>query len=171
MKQETQDFLRSLQGCDWFASVGQPIASGDVIQVASWKAAIDHSLNPETGENFLRARNELTMRIFQRSKKAYRSWGGWAAEVAPIIEGLVPAKLAEAMERSAELRIQLDDASGNYGLILPSITGNIGFLCMNIEYGHVAKSQYFTRLAGLYLSGHFPCGWEGTYPQGQMAAY
>ena len=59
--------------------------------------------------HFLRARNDLTMRIFQRSKKAYRSWRALSDEISPIIDGLVPEKLAEAVGRSAELRGYLEE--------------------------------------------------------------
>lgn len=34
-----------------------------------------------------------------------------------------------------------------------------------------AQSAFFAHLMKWYAKGHFPCGWEGDYPQGKLIVY
>lgn len=171
MRSETQAFLTSIDSCPWFTAVGQRIASRTIERVTSWSEAAEFCFTLINGDNFLRARNALTMGLFHRSKKAYKSLPAFSNDVCPLIDALVPEKFDHAVRHSTELRTILEEQPDWHDLLAGSITGNLAAICLNIEYGHVVCSRYFTRAEKLYLAGHFPCGWRGTFPEGSMVVF
>ena len=42
--------------------------------------------------------------------------------------------------------------------------------CRDLEYGDNPNS-FFLRQGDIYLRGHFPCGWNGKYPNGWLVVY
>lgn len=40
--------------------------------------------------------------------------------------------------------------------------------CMEIEYSDVRQPAFFSNQVDWYLAGHFPCGWDGSFTEGEM---
>jgi hypothetical protein len=44
-------------------------------------------------------------------------------------------------------------------------------LCMEAEYADVFPPGFYASQAYWYMQGHFPCGWEGEFPQGRLTVF
>jgi len=44
-------------------------------------------------------------------------------------------------------------------------------VCIETEYADLGLPGFYANLASRYIKGHFPCGWQGTYPQGMLIVY
>ena len=80
-------------------------------------------------------------------------------EIKALMEPLVEEKVRPIAEREG-LSPQFE-ASVKWDLL--------GY-CKELEYGDTADA-FFLRLGDLYMSGHFPCGWNGKYPHGWLVVY
>jgi hypothetical protein len=52
-----------------------------------------------------------------------------------------------------------------------TVQWDILHVCMETEYADVVPSGFYAGLASWYIRGHFPCGWQGVYPQGMQIIY
>ena len=48
---------------------------------------------------------------------------------------------------------------------------NIVLILMANFYSDFYKADFFIALLEIYLSGHLPCGWNGSYPEGKIMIY
>ena len=57
-------------------------------------------------------------------------------------------------------------------IVLESPTNwTILHMTMEYEYMDVNPLGFFSEVGGWYLRGHFPCGWEGSFPEGRLIVY
>lgn len=58
------------------------------------------------------------------------------------------------------------------GRLLESMKSQVLFDIMNIvlvrSYSSVCKSEFYDELYQIYISGYIPCGWNGSYPEGNI---
>lgn len=57
-----------------------------------------------------------------------------------------------------------------------SISSNVRAVVINSLLENMYKDKYdlsmiFTKLLNVYKKGHFPCGWDGNYPDGNLVIY
>ena len=57
-----------------------------------------------------------------------------------------------------------------------SISSNIRNVVINSLFENVYKEKFdlsmiYTKLLNVYKKGHFPCGWDGNYPDGNLLIY
>jgi hypothetical protein len=52
-----------------------------------------------------------------------------------------------------------------------SVKWDLRAACMELEYADLVPPRYFAERARWYLAGHFPCGWEGDFPEGCLIVY
>lgn len=43
--------------------------------------------------------------------------------------------------------------------------------CMENEYADLIPPKLFKDRIDWYLAGHFPCGWEGDFPEGSLIVF
>ena len=43
--------------------------------------------------------------------------------------------------------------------------------CIEMEYADLCPPGFYTNLASWYVKEHFPCGWQGVFPQGMLIVY
>jgi hypothetical protein len=43
--------------------------------------------------------------------------------------------------------------------------------CIEAEYADVYPPGFFASQAYWYVKSHFPCGWEGEFPEGKLIVY
>jgi hypothetical protein len=89
MRPETANLLNRLDATDWFSSVGQPTPEslrGSVIQVSSWREAIDCASSTEW-ENFtIEQRNRLTMHLHRHARERYQDWNDLTDSIKQVLE-------------------------------------------------------------------------------------
>ena len=44
-------------------------------------------------------------------------------------------------------------------------------VCVEAEYSDVQSPGFYASQAYWYINGHFPCGWRGPFPEGQIILY
>ena len=44
-------------------------------------------------------------------------------------------------------------------------------VCMEAEYADIFQPGFYASQAYWYINGHFPCGWEGKFPNGKLIVY
>jgi len=151
--------LDSLEKASWFSRVGVNEGSSAAV-VTSWPEAITRCSSIEWEDLQGEALNQYCECLAHRSKERWRLWNDTVDEVKKITRPLVSRKIAAVVRENGlpeifNIQVKYD------------ITG----LCMEAEYADMCPPGFFTRIGYWYLNGHFPCGWWGVFPHGELVVY
>lgn len=159
MQLQTRKILDELAHLAWFRNVGQHDIETMLI-VASWHEAIE-SCRSLSWENLqLEAANQYRARLLECSKEHFKLWNAIVTDVKPLVESLVERKIAVVVDINKFDKVFVD-----------SVKWDILHLAVETEYADICSPGFFTILAQCYRSGHFPCGWQGNYPDGRLVIY
>jgi len=86
----------------------------------------------------------------------------WNSEIELIKKEYLPSILDKIIERN-EKRFLIE--------ILDDVKMNIVLILMADFYSDFYKADFFIALLEIYFSGHLPCGWNGSYPEGKIMIY
>lgn len=159
MHQRTEATLAELESKDWFANVGKH-DSDRVTILNSWNEAVASCQSKEWGDLCLEASNQYASRLAERDKARFGAWNEHVKELKKITIPLVLRKTQRVVDTN-----QLPKA------FVDMVQWDILHLCMEAEYADVFPPGFFASQAYWYLRGHFPCGWEGTFPAGRLVVY
>ena len=191
MKPTTANKLRELQQVAWFRAVGQGRIP-DVKIVSSWMEAVVNcaggkwqsvqhdamylhklavydsicGLSPEQRrERDLDAiRTELAQNPFIGSEKylpfEFPQWDRIREELKPVVVALVTEKTKPVVI-----------AAGLPDIVVKRATWDILYMAMESEFAEIKPGGFIDAMGAVYLHGHFPCGWEGDWPEGQLLIY
>lgn len=169
----TNTLLAALESAEWFARVGQTSESGpratflereignpEICPVASWEEALSLASAAEWGNANLEAMNRLRNRIWPISQPRICQWNEVAQEIRAAVDPLVARKL--------------DGVSG-----IPSfppipralIRANLIGCCLESENSDLVPPSFFHVVAYWLLQGHYPCGWNGEFPGGELLLF
>lgn len=151
--------LEKLEKADWFASVGVKDAATAIV-LSSWQEAIEHCSSAEWENLGLEAANQYRTRLLERAQDRYNQWNGLVTQLKPVTEALVRRKI-EAVVRENSLPKVFED----------TVQWDILHVCMEAEYADIFQPGYYASQAYWYVKGHFPCGWEGVFPNGRIIIY
>lgn len=153
--------IQAFQNLDWFYDVGNSfeIIGEELVQVANWQKAIA-SCSDQIWESIgLKISNGLTKHISSVCKPEFQKWN--------VVVDSAKCELEESFRR---LQSKLD-AEG-----LPNVVAD----CVKWDAVHILAHEYYAawnpptiyeRLRDIYLCGHFPCGWVGTWPVGKLRVF
>ena len=151
--------LEQLEKANWFSRVGTTDTTAAIV-LSSWKEATDHCGSNDWQNLCLEAANQLRERILERSKERFLKWNEIAIEVKKIAEPFVRRKI-EPVVRQYNLPLVFEH----------SVQWDIIHVCMEAEYADVFPPAYYASQAYWYTKGHFPCGWEGKFPEGKLIIF
>jgi hypothetical protein len=151
--------LTKLEQAPWFACVGVRDTAAAIV-LSSWQEAIEHCSSVEWENLCLEAVNQFRERLLERSVGRYRKWNDLVDELKPVTEPLVRRTIA-AVAHEHNLPKVFEDA----------VNWDILHVCMEAEYADVFPPGYYASQAYWYVKGHFPCGWQGEFPNGQLIIY
>jgi hypothetical protein len=159
MKGDTLVTLQELERADWFRAVGQKDTKAAIV-LDSWSKAIASCSSRKWEDLLLEAANQYSEKIFQRSKERFNQWNIIMREMKPITEALVmrktlPIVLAHKVPKSFE----------------DSVKWDILHLAMESEFADIHPPGFYASQAYWYMQGHFPCGWDGKFPDGKLIIY
>jgi hypothetical protein len=144
----------------WFRRVGKPIPrKANVVTVRSWEEALaEFEAESEQYDisGHLRIPADRCAAVME--KEPYRQW--WEQAVADA--GDVYSYKADIPNT---LEPYLQDWLDNY------LYQYISNLLAEIIGTDSVKSTYFREILPWFLEGHFPCGWKGEWPAGQLRVY
>jgi hypothetical protein len=63
------------------------------------------------------------------------------------------------------------DANGLPQGFINAVQWDVLHVCMEAEYAEVFPPGFFAAQSYWYSQGHFPCGWEGDFPQGRPVIF
>lgn len=153
-----------LEGFPWFANVGQPLTAEQpfpFVQVASWDEA--YACWDQTWEDIRAHTGEQLIAFLRRTQP--RDLDRWNDHVqAAMVRVLTP--LAERVWQPLGQQIP-------FGELFKDVVGrDIRGAILEHEYRRFAnRPVFFLRLLPFYRSGHFPCGWCGSWPEGELIVY
>jgi hypothetical protein len=160
MLPRTKATLDQLKAAAWFSRVGEAVDGQDIVQVPSWSEAMRQCASTDWQALLVEAANRYSEAVARKSPEAFAHWNAIADELRPLVVELVREKTAEVIKRnglphSFEQTIQWDTLH----------------LLMESEYADVYSPGFFASQAFWYMEGHFPCGWKGDFPEGQLVVF
>lgn len=160
MTEEAKKTLAALEKLDWFWNVGQAIGA-DAAQVHSWKEALRICRSRDSDNVQLESQNLLTEKLcFQFPDKYHGKWNPLVTRVKKKTDPLVLRKVL-----ASACCPKLPEP------VLAMIRSDVRLIIMELEYADIVPPRFFAQRAKWYLAGHFPCGWEGDFPQGRLIVY
>jgi hypothetical protein len=151
--------LRRLEQASWFSRVGIKEGPG-VVVLGSWPEAIEHCDSIEWEDLRLEALNQYREYIVRRSKERWEMWNETVDDVRKITEPFVARKIATIVRAQA-----LPE------LFRTRVDNDMIGVCMEAEYSDVCPPGFYTYIGDCYFYGHFPCGWWGVFPDGNLVVY
>ena len=159
MHPRTQATLAELRRVEWFRCVG--IRDTDAVDVlSSWYAAIECCTSADWEELCMEATNQYRERLTERSMKQFQQWNNIVIQIKPVVQALVLEKTKNVVEENDLPKAFVD-----------TVDWDILHLCMESEYADVYPPGFFASQAYWYMKGHFPCGWQGEFPNGNLIVY
>lgn len=149
----------------WFAKCGTPDLfdlSVPVVQVPNWERALAGCSSDIWSNVQLEARNQLTIWLHNNDNENYQNWNRFArdrniAVLDPLMETQIrPFQCEHGLPKSFADSVQWD----LLGVLMEDIysdSGHIVFFCHE--------------LLTVYEAGHFPCGWTGEWPNGELLMF
>ncbi len=164
MFERTQQTIDDLTKADWFVSVGEHIDDGNIARVHSWDTAISAFIADSSIDAHGEARNEIMNVIVPKlnvhSPNSPRARNRVVDEIQKHVLPLV--------ERKVNFLIQTRGVSDSF---VNGVKWQMTAIATAVEYSDVFVSSFYMNIRDWYLKGHFPCGWEGTYPRGRMIVF
>ena len=159
------DVAARLRAVDWFSRCGEPVVCDVTMaieRVATWPDALESSADAVWEDTQLEAQNQLTEWLHRHDHENYQHWNNLVAEhKASVLERLAREKWIPYVE-SHRLDI----------VVVHSIQWDaLGALMENSYLSSNHRCFFFLELLSVYEAGHFPCGWRGEWPEGNLVVY
>jgi hypothetical protein len=159
MHPRTVATLEELEKADWFSCAG--VHDTTTVKVlVSWKQAIKSCGSAGWEDLCLEAANQYRERLLERSKKRFNQWNKIVNQVKNITTLFVKHKIDTIVRDH-----------GFPSVFEATVQWDILHVCMEAEYADVYPPGFYASQAYWYVKGHFPCGWEGRFPDGRLVIY
>lgn len=159
MKQITRDTLDRLLGRELFTNVGQPLPDS-VVAVDSWELAAKKTTKRVYRDIKFRAQNLLTSTLCQVASDEYQEWNNLVDEFEAYLNGKIVAQICR-LKLSEELTTTVNK----------TLQRDLINIALETDYSEYVPPGFSSSLLPWYEQGHFPCGWQGTYPAGKLFVY
>lgn len=160
MQPATAATIRYLEAVPWFSRVGMAEGDDGPVVLKSWPDAIEHMRSDVYKGLNTAAANRFGDEVLARSKERYDG----LCEVTDRLEKCTtPIVFYKVWPTVREHKLP--------GFFEAKVAIDFLHACLEAEYADLVKPGWFTNLAYWYAKGHFPCGWEGTHPQGRLIVY
>ncbi|MGC3991541.1 MAG: hypothetical protein QM796_18005 [Chthoniobacteraceae bacterium] len=157
--------LEELTKADWFSRLGQnTVAEGEITVpitiVSSWKDAVKQCENEEWDWLLNECANIFRSRLAKVSPSELNTWNERIRAIKLVSQPLVNAKIRQLQEFA--------DLSPTVEITLRWI---VTMTLAEAEYVQVTEPGYLSKLSFWIVNGHFPCGWKGEFPNGNLIIY
>lgn len=160
MRPETLTIIDDLRNTLLFRSVGEAVDDRNIIVVQSWPQAIKSAERLNWENIRIEWRNTLSGRLAVEFPARFDQWNEVTTELKRLLLPIVDEKIA-ALELDEKLRTKL----------LNNVRWDLLSLLQESEYSDLVTPQYYAALGVVYFDGHFPCGWQGDYPNGKFVVF
>jgi hypothetical protein len=159
MHQRTISTLDQLESANWFARIGQ-CESPNVKCLYNWEQAIAGARNQDWKALRHEAANQYRTRLRERDVARFYEWNTHVREIKKVTIPLVRRKIEDVVSKN---KLPQD--------IIDAVQWDVLHVCMEAEYADVFPPGFYASQAYWYVEGHFPCGWEGTFPNGRPVVF
>lgn len=159
MHERTRATLEQLEQADWFHAVGQKDTDVAIV-LSSWDEAIASCASIEWENLLLEASNRYCEKLAQLAPGRFQQWNTIAEELKVVTIPLVARKIDQVVREHALPKVFED-----------TVQWDILGVAMEAEYADVYPPGFYASQAYWYVKGHFPCGWQGDFPEGILVIY
>ena len=159
MKQITLETFRELDNAAWFSNVGKQDTETAIV-LSDWRKAIDACRTIRWQNMLLEMANCYRERVRQASIAPFREWNHVVSYLKPIVLSFVSDKIGNTSSVN-----QLDP------IFEQTVQWDILHLCIESEYQDICGNGFYASQGYWYVRGHFPCGWDGEFPDGRYVVY
>ncbi len=159
LKLVTRASFDQLDQAEWFSKVGCH-GSHLVSYAGSWNEAIIQATSLAWENVRLEASNRLRRDIAALAPARYLDWNKVAAMVRRFSIPWVKGKI-RAVQAAMNFPKEFEDV----------VQWDMAGLGLEVEYSDVVGRGFYVGLAHFYMVGHFPCGWEGEWPNGKAVIW
>jgi hypothetical protein len=146
-----------LSNTQWFSRVGKPLRGVDIERASSWSAALE--LFENTTHDVKGHLAAPVERIWHVTRdKRYSGWWLRAREAADEncnYAGFIPKTLPQESQ----------------DLLWEHLYTYLSLLLAEVIAGDDLGCTYFREQLAFYAKGHFPCGWNGDWPNGRHRVF
>jgi len=160
MQLDSEIFQR-LAKIRWFSKCGQKPEGNfgfDNLEIAAnWEVAKGYltSLNWENAT--LEARNKITEKLSSKYQNEFQYWNKLTNEARDRLTKEIMPQIIAFQEHNV-----LPDRFNK------CVRWDILAAVMETTYKRCLSPGFFSKLLAIYEDGHFPCGWRGEWPQGNV---
>jgi hypothetical protein len=156
--------IEVLNQVKWFENCGKPLdlepsMIGKIEQCLSWEEAIQESEKYEWKCIKNEAINQISEYLDIHHRKIYQNWNIVVQEIRPQIIEVNENKI------KPNLPINFIPQLGN------SVKSDIFDLLIETHWSYLVEPVFFTPVTFWYIKGHFPCGWQGNFPDGKLLVF
>lgn len=158
------EILNRIRNIKWFENCGMNSEYSikfSIVVAGTWKEASEYYSDPQWEDTTLEARNQLTELLSTGYKNEYSKWNSLSKEAKLFMDDEVMPLLHEIKEKKNLDQIFIDCVQWD---ILGSIMEDAYQNCS-------CRATFFSQLLSIYEGGHFPCGWEGEWPDGKLVVF
>jgi hypothetical protein len=160
MRDVSQKAIDVLRTADLFSAAGHTVLDDRIIQLATWRDAVKAHESQLWAYWKEHLSNNLTSTLHQIDRPRYSAtWNAVVDECRPTILACLDKALLPRHEVE------------NKPAVRANASWNILFGIMEIEYSDVVPLGFFHYVFEWYCRGHYPCGWDGEYPEGRLLLY
>jgi len=154
------EIREKLDNFPWFdrCGVDNPIGSAlEVRAVDSWSEAEQHFSGPDWETVGNDAANAVTLYLSSHHAVKYQQWNEIVEDVRETVIKLVSPKA-----------LDLQNQQGFTKTFCDCVNWDVLHALMTMAYADCRPPGFFIELLKIYEAGHFPCGWEGDWPNGTL---
>jgi hypothetical protein len=154
--------IERIEMIPWFASVGMPLGTFRfrTTNVASWSEAIVSCRSIEWDNFNIDRRNDLTLHLNQECKTEFQKWNEITREVKTQLDQSAWPTMRQFLADNA-----LPDVIAVYS------TWDTLSAVMTDKFKSYSPPTFFLDLLPVFEKGHFPCGWQGEWPEGDLVVF
>ncbi len=159
MHPRTTATLERLANVEWFTAVGVKDTDAAIV-LSSWDEAIEHCSSATWEDLLSEASNQYCERLAERDRARFSMWNEVVGELKRVTVPFVRQKIARVVPEH-----RLDTVFED------TVQWDILSVCLEAEYADVYPPGFCASQAYWYVSGHFPCGWKGAFPEGTLIIF
>lgn len=159
IQRQTAVFLDSLGRTEFFHAVGQPLP-GKVERVNSWFGAHRLSRSNAWTDAQNEVANDLRARVRAVDKTLYNTWNDHVNVIKPQIEAIIRRQMTSFWLKRLVL-----------GRMISGVEWDLLIAATERQFSGVCPLGVGSLIGDYYLAGHYPCGWLGEYPEGQLVVF
>lgn len=156
---DTHSFIEKIRNIEWFNKTGSRITA-KVRCVKSWEEALAQCASPQWEAVQNTALSSCRLAVRSKSVDSFARWNDIVDSIKAEISSIITEKTQRTIEVNQLPKVFVD-----------CVNWDILSICIEHEYSSLYPGGYYRQWAHWYLEGHFPCGWEGEFPDGRLIVF